>query len=597
MNMTSKSIKGREQTEMPRMRRIVVVVDVVESVRLMQAHESDVIDRWRRFVREVRFQVLPSNGGRLVKSLGDGMLLEFVHISEALSAVRELRLRINPYNFGKDADSCLTFRIGMHAADVFVDEDDIYGVGVNLAARLASLAQPGQVVVSEQVRDQIVIGLDGEIEDLGECFLKHIPEPVRSFRFHDLSINATPADPPVMSSIQTSVAVMSFRPRLAEERFRAAGDLLADEVVASLSRTPYLRVISRLSTEALARRTADARQLGEWLGATYVVSGSFDCDGTHLIVHAEMAYAPGGTVLWLHRWSCVLADLLAGQDVVVSDMVSEISKAVVQREIERCSQLPLPSLDSHGLLMSGIGLIHRSSACDFDRAHELLDLLANRHARLPHANAWLGKWHVLRAVQGLTVDPGLDARRALDRSNRALDADPSSSLALTMKGHVHGFLLKDLSAAEKYLQMALDLNPNEPLAWIYMATLRAWQGRANEGLAVAHHAFELSPLDPMRYYYETLLAFIAMSAGDFRQAKECARKSLRAQRIHLSSHRTLAISLWNLGECGEARAIVEAMLKIDPSFTTSKYLGRYPGGDNEQARLNARTLLACGVPA
>lgn len=584
--------------ELPRQRRALVVVDVVESVRLMQAHEDDVIDRWRRFVHIVRTDVLPAHGGRMVKSLGDGMLLEFRTVPRALAAASAVLQQLPAINAGRSEDAQIQLRIGAHAADVVVDEDlDVFGVGVNLAARLAGLAGPNQIVVSSAVRDELVEGLDAELDDLGDCYLKHLSEPVRAYKLAlppEAVNDATPM--PALPALEMAVAVMPFRPRRVPAEALAAGDLIGDEVVASLSRSPYLTVISSLSTAALASRSLPAPQLGRWLGAAYIVSGSFDCVAGEVILQAEMAHAPSATVLWVQRLRAPLAAILAGDDALVPGLVSAVSHTIMQRELMRAAQAPLPTLDSHSLLMSGIGLIHRSTARDFDRAKDVLEQLADRHTRLPHANAWLGKWHVLRTVQGLTNDPVADGRRALACSNRALDADPHSALALAMKGNVHGFLLQDLPAAEQALQAAVEANPNEPLAWIYLAALRAWQGRAAEGLPIARRALALAPLDPMRYYYDTLLAFVAMTAGEHQTACEHAQRSLKGNRLHLSSHRTLAISQWHLGAHDAARATVAEMLRIDPGFSTARYLARYPGGDGEQARTNARVLRDCGAP-
>ena len=159
-----------------------MVVDVVESVRLMQAHEADVIDRWLRFVNEVQTQVLPARGGRIVKSLGDGLLLEFELVPSAAAAALDLQRRITPHNANRGADAAIMLRAGVHVAEVVTDERDIYGSGVNLAARLATLAGPGEVIVSDQVHAMLVPGIDADVEDLGDCFLKHIEGPIRAYR-------------------------------------------------------------------------------------------------------------------------------------------------------------------------------------------------------------------------------------------------------------------------------------------------------------------------------------------------------------------------------------------------------------------------------
>ena len=168
--------------DLVRVHRAVLVVDVVESVRLLLTHEDDVIGRWRRFVADIRADVLPKHGGRMVKSLGDGMLLEFESVIGALNAAMELHSRVQAYNADRPPSSELHLRAGLHNADIVVDELDVYGAGVNLASRLATLAGPDETIISPEARDAIVPGLDIDVEDLGECYLKHFTEPQRAYR-------------------------------------------------------------------------------------------------------------------------------------------------------------------------------------------------------------------------------------------------------------------------------------------------------------------------------------------------------------------------------------------------------------------------------
>jgi adenylate cyclase len=592
--MGSSPREDASQPALQKARRAIVVVDVVESVRLMQADEAGVIDRWRRFVAEVRNEVLPAHGGRLVKSLGDGMLLQFEQVPGALAAAQAIQRRIGRYNTNPGSEP-IHLRVGVHVAEVVVDDLDIYGSGVNLAARLATLASPGEIALSAVARDDMVVGFDADIEDLGECFFKHIDEPVRAFRLHPLGPGLKQAAG-VMPALRAAVAVLPFKGPAGDADHQAVGDLIAEEVVTSLSRTQFMTVISRLSAAAFAARHAGAAEIGQALGAEYVVSGSFHLRGAKLVVRAELAHAPSAVAIWAERIESTVPDLLAGADAAVPVIVAAVSKAVIQREIERSTSSPLPTLRSHSLLMSAIGHLHRSAPADFERAREALESLTERHARSPHAYAWLGKWYVLRTVQGLSADPQGDAKRAIDRAHRALDMDPNSALAMALAGHVEGFLRKDLDRAEAHLQDALRANPNEALTWLYLATQRAWQGRGAEAVVASERALALSPLDPMRYYFETIAAFAAMTAGDFLRAKTLAQASLRAHRLHMSTHRTLAIAQWNLGEHDAAAQTMQELLRIDPHFSASSYRARYPGGDTEQARLNARTLVACGAP-
>ena len=179
--MTAATSEDVSWPELHRVRRAIVVVDVVESVRLMQANEADVIDRWRRFVAEVRTQVLPKHGGRMVKSLGDGMLLEFETVPTAVAAAFDIQRTVARYNDGYEPDAQIWLRAGGHVGDVTEDELDVYGPAVNLAARIATLAGPGQIAVSVEARDELASDVDAVLEDLGNCYFKHLVEPVRCF--------------------------------------------------------------------------------------------------------------------------------------------------------------------------------------------------------------------------------------------------------------------------------------------------------------------------------------------------------------------------------------------------------------------------------
>lgn len=587
---------ARPLPEMRRARRAIVVIDVAESVRLMQEDESGFIDRWQRFVNEVRTQVLPAHGGRLVKSLGDGMLLEFAGMPKAMQAALLCRLTALRFNSDLPADQQAGLRIGIHLADVVVDDLDIYGAGVNLASRLATLAGPNELVVSASGRDALVDGVDADIEDLGECWVKNLSAPVRAYRVETVGATRRVHQVESIAAVHPSVAVLPFRARLTGESAIAVGDLLAEEVVTSLSRSKYFSVISRLSSAAISARDMSSAEIGVLLKAEYLLTGTVDLMDRRFVAHAQLVHVALDVVIWADRVHGTVADLLAGEEDAVGTIVKAVSQTMVQVEIERATSSPLPTLAGHRLLMAGIGHLHRSARQDFEHARVLLESLAERHSRSPHALAWLGKWHVLRAVQGLSDNAVTDAEKAVQLAQRALAMDSSSTLAMTLSGHVLGFLKKDLSAAQAHLELSLSLNPNEALTWIYLAALRAWQGRGKEAMLASQKALALSPLDPMRYYYDTLAAFAAMTAGDHLRAKELALRSLRAHRLHLSTHRTLAISLWNLGEHDNARNIVQDMMTIDPGFTVTTYRARFPGGDTDQARTNAKTLHLCGVP-
>lgn len=605
MRMTSRE-KLKNMTATPtdspwpllrRAARTIVVVDVVESVRLIEQDEDGTIHRWQSFVRLVQDKLLPAHGGRLVKSLGDGLLVEFETVPPAIQCALAMQQSMQEINVDALPDACLRLRVGVHAAEVVVDSLDIYGSGVNLASRIAALARPGDIVVSAKVRDQLIDGLDAEVEDLGECYFKHVSEPMRAFRIQGPRPGRPLPDAPLDArELRTTVAVLPFRARIDDDTHLALGDLMMDEVVCQLTRTPFLDVISRLSTAALVNRNLPLAETGHRLGSDYIVSGTFTVSGDRLRLHVELAQVQQGLVVWIEAFNGSIADVLAGSDPTPADIAAKVASSIIDRELEVSINRPLPTLQSHRLLMAGIGLIHRAARSDFHQAYDVLEHLASRHARLPHAHAWLGKWHAMNVVQGLAQDPMTEARRALDKANRALDADPRSSLALTMKGLVHGFMLKDLDEADRLYASALDINPNEALAWLYVGTLRSWQGRGEEAWQAAERALHLSPLDPMRYYFDSLAGFAAMTAGRHERARELSLRSLKTNRLHTATYRTLAISQWCLGQTEAARRTMSEMLAIEPGFTVGGYLSRFPGGASDRARENAEILRQAGAP-
>lgn len=581
-----------------RQRRAIVVVDVVESVRLMQANEADVIDRWRRFVNEVRTQVLPVHGGRLVKSLGDGLLLEFEGVPAAVAASLDIQRRIAPFNAGRLGDAVMGLRIGVHVADVVVDDVDIYGAGVNLAGRLATLARSDDVVVSAQVRDDLVQGLDADFEDLGECFLKHIPEPVRAYQvgsMHDAGRNIEPG--PELPELRPTVAVIPFRAVPGDVMAQLIGDALADDVIAGLSTAREMNVISRLSTATLRDRDVGLTEVARHLGAGYVLSGRVLLAGQRIKVSLELADTANARVLWAESVFGDARDVFHSDQALAAEIASKVGVSVIQSEVRRSGAQPLVTLKSHSLLLGAINLMHRTSLSDFDRARQLLEHLVERERRHPRPHAWLANWHALRVTQSHSAAPQEDTRRALDHARRALDCDPQCSLALAIDGVLQINLVKDLDTAELRLAAALEANPNEALAWLFKGVLHAFKAQGALAEEASTRALDLSPLDPMRHYYDSLAATAALGAGNYPQAIQLAQRSLRGNRLHPSTYRTLAMAQVMAGEQEEAAATVRQLLLLTPGYRVSdfKVLSGWSAGPLKDHFAGA--LRSAGLPA
>ena len=529
-----------------RQRRALVVVDVVESVRLMQAREDDFIDRWRRFVNEVRADVLPALGGQMVKSLGDGMLLAFDEVAQAMTAAREMHARLRRHNADVPEDATLYLRAGVHVADIVVDEIDLFGAGVNLTQRLTTLAGPGETVASLAAVDAIVVGLDAEVEDLGDCFLKHLAEPVRAFRVDAAA--STPGrlafrvDGPAAAELLT-VAVLPLQNRVHPEAATdPVGHLLADDLIASMSGSPMLQVVSRLSSAALVGRAMALTDIGRLLKVDYLVHGSFAVSAGRMRVQCQLVEVGSAQVVHSLSVEGAEQDLLFGQADALADLAAELQRSMIRAEVRRACVAPMSTLKSYSILLGALSCMHSLSAHDFDRARAMLEYLVERHPRQGSARAWLGLWHVLRVGQGWSQDPAADAAAARSLVQVALDHDPGHALCLAINGLVSAYVHNDLPSAEQNYRAAIDANPNESLAWLYLSATHAYREDGGQAVECALKAQRLSPLDPLRYYYDNFTSTAMLAAGDHAGAIEYGERSLRRNAMHGPTLRTLAIA-------------------------------------------------------
>jgi class 3 adenylate cyclase/TolB-like protein len=584
------------ELEVTRVVRTVLVVDVVESVRLMQDDEAGTVQRWRAFVDHVLHRLLPGQDGRMVKSLGDGLMLEFPRVATAVGIAFAMQEAAAQANAAVAPERRLHLRIGIHVSPLVVDEHDIYGHGVNLAARITTLAGPDEIVVSADVRDQLTPTLDADIEDLGECYVKHVQQPVRAFRL------GAPGEQPVIErgnlaeDLRATIAVIPFRPRTLQPTDDVLGQLLADEVISALSHSPEVNVVSRLSTTAFQGREIKLDDVSSYLRADYVVSGSYHVDGDRVTLKAELAETRTMQVVWTQTLKGSVQGVVSGDDPLASHLVNQACAAMMVRELQRSQGKAPQSLQNHTLLLSSITLMHRISPLAFQRAQQMLQVLIERTPRLAAPYAWLAKWHVLRVTQGWSADAPADGKAALDNTKRALDRDATSSLAMTVEGQVNTYILKRLDIAEQFYAQALQSNPNDSLAWLLKGTLHAFRDEGKEAVRHTRHALKLSPLDPLKYYFDSLAATAALSAGSDQRALTLARSSLRLNRTHGSTWRVLIVALWNLGKEQEAKEAAAQLLRIDPEFRVSSFLMRSPSAEYPVGKRVAKALESAGVP-
>ncbi|HEV3011489.1 MAG TPA: cyclic nucleotide-binding domain-containing protein [Burkholderiales bacterium] len=581
----------------PRQRRAILVAEVSDSVAMMERDEDRTVERYRAFLAHATSQTIPTHAGRsMLKIPADGFIAEFPDAVQALKCAFELHADLARFNANLAASS-LGMRLGIHVADVIVEAFNVLGDGVNIAARLAELANPGETIVSAQVRDQLTSGVEASVEDLGEQRLRNRERAVRAFRVWPPAQGAvlTPSLA-VQAHGRPSVAVIPFQLRSDDPRFDSIGDGLADDVIAALSRMADFFVISRLSTMAFRRAPLGVRRIGEMLGVQYVLSGSVQSEYPRALLMAELADARDGRIVWSERFQGDLADVFAMQGELARKVVQSVAPFVRSLELRRARITSFEQLDAYAITLRGVELMHCVSRKDFMQARTAFETAIARDPVSPRPHAWLAKWHILRIAHGDSDDVAQDSAAATACATHALTCDPDDALALAADAHVSAWSRHDLDAAERRLAQALAANPNEPLAWLWNGITHAWRGRGDEAIQCTDRALSLSPLDPMIYYFNSLAGMANLVGERYERAIELSSRSLRENRFHTPSLRTLAAALVLSGRLQEAREALRRLRELEPGLTAGALRARYPGRDSPQAGRFIDALLAAGLP-
>ncbi len=550
---------------------------------------------WRRLKDRVAKEVLPASGGRVIRQHDGGFLLDFAAARPAVHAAFEIRRACDSCQSGQSLERQVLPRMGLQMGEALSDRTQLQTAGAIVATGLVEIAGPGGIVVSSTVRDQLTSTLDADIEDLGERYLRAMNQPVRAYRVEPPGARSAVEPDCHDDKLRSTIAVIPFSEHGAGHE--PLGEILAEEVISALSRSAELNVVSRLSTTAFRGRAASLGEVGTHLKADYALCGAYRVAAGSLILSAELADTKSGRVVWAKDFKGSVAGIIEGRVDLIDRLVAEVSAGVMARELERTRSHSLQSLETCTLLIGAIALMHRLSPLDFQRARDMLQAVVQRVPRHPVPLAWLAKWHVLRVWQSWSDDPAVDTRAALDCGKRALDNDSRCSLALAIDGFAHTNLLKALDVGQQRYDLALQVNPNDSLAWLLSGTLHAFKGEGKQAVKAARHALRLSPLDLHHYFYDSLAASAELSAGRYERAVELARRSLRANRMHASTYRVLAIALWQLGHHDDAHAAVGELMKIEPMLTVSSWLERSPSSGYSVGKLCAEALRSAGVPA
>ena len=468
----------------------ILAADVAGYSRLMGVDEEGTLTALKAHRSELIDPKIAEHHGRIVKTTGDGALIEFASAVDAVRCSMEIQRAMAERNAGRPEDRRIEFRIGINVGDIIIDEGDIYGDGVNIAARVETLASPGAICLSENAYQQIKGKLALDVSDMGEQRLKNIAQPVRvySVRFDD-----TPARPVLALPDKPSIAVLPFQNMSGDPEQEYFADGVVEEIITALSRIPWFFVIARNSTFTYKGEAADVKRVGRELGVRYVLEGSVRRGSGRVRITAQLIDAESGRHLWADRFDGSLEDVFDLQDQVATNVAGVIEPTLQVAEFARAANRTTNDLTAYDLYLRANALVFSRSR-QIPEAMDLLDQATTRDPNYGPALALYGLCYFLRCLDCKTVeDLGPDMRKSIDLARRALRAAENDPTTLANVAITLAYGGEDIGAALALVDRGLAINPSSARAWHAKALLNLWAGRTEQAIQAENASVRLSP--------------------------------------------------------------------------------------------------------
>jgi adenylate cyclase len=554
----------------------ILAADVVGYSRLMAADEAGTLAALKQHRQTVFEPAVAAHQGRIVKLIGDGTIVEFASVVDAvncaLSVQRSGELR-------DESQPKIILRIGINLGDVIIEGDDIYGDGVNIAARLEPVAEPGGICISSIVNESIGNRIDVRFQDSGQINVKNIDRPIGIWRWHPDTVNATVTNGRQSNTVNhqphTAIAILPFTNMSGDPEQEYFSDGISEDIITDLSKIADLTVIARNSSFTYKGRSVDVRTIGRELGVQSVLEGSIRRSGNRVRITAQLIDATSGGHLWADRYDRDLTDIFEVQDDVTRRIVEALKVTLSPGEKERLAETKTSNLAAYDYLLRGreFMLGKEKSRETFEQAITYFKRALEHDPNYSQAYACLGFAHIFDYQNRWTDDPDSSLPLAEQYARAALEKDPNEPLARCVSAMSASFA-KDLDRAKSEIDLALSLNPNLALAHNLSGTNRIYAGQPLEAIPKIEYAMRLDPaLSPQFLHF---LGMAYLLAGKYETAAALLR-----QRIVLAprtdfSRALLASALGHLGEFEEARRVWGELREINPSYTFVEHVGRQP---------------------
>jgi TolB-like protein/Flp pilus assembly protein TadD len=544
----------------------ILAADVVGYSRLMGGDEVGTLARMHTAREEVLQPRIVKHHGRMVKLMGDGLLAEFPSAVEAVQCAVEIQDTLSERNAALPEDKRITYRIGINIGDIIVEGEDIYGDGVNVAARLEHLGQPGEICVSSAARDQVFDKVDFTLEDLGEVEVQNIARPIRIYRVAGTSPPAEVAShtSPARQD-KPSIAVLPFVNMSGDPEQEYFSDGITEDIITALSRLRWFFVIARNSTFVYKGRNVDVKRVGQELGVRYVLEGSVRKAGNRIRVTAQLVDTLSGAHHWAQTYDRDLTDIFELQDDITQSVTAAIEPKLVAAEGVRSQNRSPDDLDAWDLVMRALTHYWRMNTAESDIAIKMLREAVERFPDYGPAHSMLAFAMLVSGHVGWTPE-SQDYEYAADVAHRAAELDDEDPWAHLALGYLAFTKRQTIEAVREY-HRALDLNPNFGTAYGYLGWALAFDGQSEEAIEHFGRAIGMSPHDPLTAFYYSGTGVAHYLAGRYRDAVEWGQKAIRQRPGFTAAYRILCASLAQAGEMEETHKMVAKLREVQPNVS------------------------------
>jgi adenylate cyclase len=556
----------------------VLAADVAGYSRLMGLDEERTLAQLKTLRQTLVDPAIASHRGRIVKTTGDGMLVEFASAVDAARCAVDIQHEMINRSAGVAPDFRIEFRIGIHVGDIIIDDGDIFGDGVNIAARLEGIAEPGGICVSDDAYRQIRGKIDAPFEDIGQQALKNIAEPMSAWKVRT-SGEVTPHVRLAASQVKTrdltlpekpSIVVLPFDNMSAEPGQDYLADGIVEAITAALSCIRSFFVIARSSAFTYKGRATNARDVGKELGVAYLLEGSVQKAGNRLRIIVQLIETEGGAHVWSSRFDGAIDEFFDLEDRITEQVAGALQPSIRIAEIERSRRKRPQDLGSYDFTMRAMPHVWALEKEESGKALELLERALAIDPAYPLALSLAGWCHAQRSVYNWAEDIPLSQAMARSLAERAAEMSGDDPVILAVLGAVHTFV-RNHGTARVLLERAVTLDPNAAWAWSRLGWLENYADQPLKGIANFERALRLSPIDPMNFNNYVGMGSAHEIAQEYDEAAAYYRRALEERPNANWIYRNLAAVLSGAGRVEEAKQVFAELMRYYPDLTISKF--------------------------